>query len=433
MKLSDRVKDKLKKINISSLAFFAISMISITLARFACTKTVSSNMNINLKSWNVRITKNNTNVNNTFSININDLYPGAQTFDETYTIHNDGDIAAKISYNIKSFRIFNTEYTTTNSISFAQLERDYPFVLSFTHGSRYLAPGSTSTFNVNCQWPLDSGNNELDTQYGQMAYDFYQQEQQLHNQNFSYQMRSRLELKIEIVISQYIDETNSFATDSWDTIELAVEKGDTSKYNVGDTKTISMDVDNDGTTENYTLRIANKSTDSNCSNENYSQTACGFVVEFVDLVALKQLHQEEDINDGGYPATIVYNYLNKEFESRLPIDLQNVLAKVKVVSGHDYYESNNYTTYNRVYIFSLVELRNEVSHSEANTSRKLDYYNNGGNATKMYQNNYLRYWTRTPVYNAAYQGSWFTISQYGGHQTNVSDVNCGVAPAFRIM
>ena len=39
-------------------------------------------------------------------------------------------------------------------------------------------------------------------------------------------MRSGLELKIEIVISQYIDETNSFATDSWDTIELAVEKGD---------------------------------------------------------------------------------------------------------------------------------------------------------------------------------------------------------------
>ena len=433
MKLSDRVKDKLKKINISSLAFFAISMISITLAWFAYTNTVSSNMNINLKSWNVRITKNNTNVNNTFSININDLYPGAQTFDETYTIHNDGDIAAKISYNIKSFRIFNTEYTTANSISFAQLERDYPFVLSFTHGSRYLAPGDTSTFNVNCQWPLDSGNDELDTQYGQMAYEFYQNEQQLHNQDSSYQMRSGLELKIEIVISQYIDETNSFATDSWDTIELAVEKGDTSKYNVGDTKTISMDVDGNGTNENYTVRIANKSTNSNCSDENYSQTACGFVVEFVDLVASKQLHQEAAINNGGYPATIVYNYLNKEFESKLPIDLQNILAKVRVVSGHNYSESNNYTTYNRVYIFSLIELSYDIAHSEANTSRKLDYYNNGGNAKKMYQNNDLCYWTRTPVYDMTYKYSWFVISSYGGRYIGWSNENCGVAPAFRIM
>ena len=451
MKLSDRVKDKLKKINISSLAFFAISMISITLAWFAYTNTVSSNMNINLKSWNVRITKNNTNVSNTFSININDLYPGAQTFDETYTIHNDGDIAAKISYNIKSFRIFNTEYTTTNSISFAQLERDYPFVLSFTHGSRYLAPGSTSTFNVNCQWPLDSGNNELDTRYGQMAYVFYQQEQRFHNQNSSYQMRSGLELKIEIVISQYIDETNSFATDSWDTIELAVEKGDTSKYNVGDTKTISMDVDGDGTNENYTVRIANKSTNSNCSNENYSQTACGFVVEFQDIITQKAM-RETYINVGGYPATNVYTYLNKTLVGRLPTDIQNVLAKTRVISGYgnNGIDTSNFTTTDNLYLLSSEEVYGidggghnfyDTAHG---TSQQLDYYSNNGvtystnslrganldKAIKQY-NSSISWWWLRPA-DSSGDGVFHAVDSGGYFCRNLAYICDGVAPAFRI-
>ncbi len=47
----------------------------------------------------------------------------------------------------------------------------------------------------------------------------------------------------------------SFANDSWSTIVAAVQSGNTSNYNVGDTKTINM-----GTFGTHTLRIANKST-----------------------------------------------------------------------------------------------------------------------------------------------------------------------------
>ena len=74
MKLSERIKNKLVKVNLTSVLFFAVSMISITLAWFAYTNTVSSNMNIDLKAWNVKITNNNTEVNNTLTINITDLY-----------------------------------------------------------------------------------------------------------------------------------------------------------------------------------------------------------------------------------------------------------------------------------------------------------------------------------------------------------------------
>ena len=127
MKLSDRIKSKFTKVNLTSIAFFAVSIMSITLAWFAYTNTVTSNMNVNLKTWDIKITKNNTEVSNVFDITINNLSPGMTDFQEDYVIHNNGDIPAKITYNIKYFRLFNTEVTTTNGISFAQLARDYPF------------------------------------------------------------------------------------------------------------------------------------------------------------------------------------------------------------------------------------------------------------------------------------------------------------------
>ena len=57
---------------------------------------------------------------------------------------------------------------------------------------------------------------------------------------------------------------NSFATDSWKTIIKAVRNNNISKYNVGDTKTVDL-----GTYGTHTLRIANKSTPSECSTSGF--------------------------------------------------------------------------------------------------------------------------------------------------------------------
>ena len=98
MKLSDRIKSKFTKVNLTSIAFFAVSIMSTTLAWFAYTNTVTSNMNVNLKTWDIKITKNNTEVSNVFDITINNLSPGMTDFQEDYVIHNNGDIPAKITY-----------------------------------------------------------------------------------------------------------------------------------------------------------------------------------------------------------------------------------------------------------------------------------------------------------------------------------------------
>ena len=89
-------------------------------------------------------------------------------------------------------------------------------------------------------------------------------------------------------ISKVAGDPESFATDSWSTIQTAVRNNNTSAYNVGDTKTVIINGNN------YTVRLVNKTINENCSSESYSETACGFVVEFADVVERRKMNSTEE-------------------------------------------------------------------------------------------------------------------------------------------
>ena len=72
-----------------------------------------------------------------------------------------------------------------------------------------------------------------------------------------------------------------FEKDSWSTIAANVKAGNTDKYNVGDTKSVDL-----GSLGTYIVRLANKST---CTTET-SETACGFVVEFADIITKQKMN-----------------------------------------------------------------------------------------------------------------------------------------------
>ncbi|UKI58807.1 MAG: DUF285 domain-containing protein [Clostridium sp.] len=75
------------------------------------------------------------------------------------------------------------------------------------------------------------------------------------------------------------DKPSTFPTDSWETIAASVKAGNSRGYKVGETKTIDM-----GTYGTHTLRVANTTTPSECSTSGFSQSACGFVLEFADTI-----------------------------------------------------------------------------------------------------------------------------------------------------
>ena len=116
----------------------------------------------------------------------------------------------------------------------------------------------------------------------------------------------------------------SFANDSWATIANNVRNGLGYKYKVGDTKKVSIG----GT--NYTVRVANNTTPAECSGTDFSQTACGFVVEFVDIVEKRQMNST-NTTVGGWPATAMRTYANGDFFNKLPSDLKSVIKSKKVI------------------------------------------------------------------------------------------------------
>ena len=117
---------------------------------------------------------------------------------------------------------------------------------------------------------------------------------------------------------------NVFASDSWSTIAANVKNGNTSKYDVGDTKTVDL-----GSLGIHTVRIANMSA---CTAET-SETACGFVVEFADVIGKHNMNSTMT-NVGGWPTKQYKSYLNSAILNTLPSELKNVIVDTKVISGH---------------------------------------------------------------------------------------------------
>ena len=125
----------------------------------------------------------------------------------------------------------------------------------------------------------------------------------------------------------------SFSSDSWETIAANTTS---SVYQPGDIREIKLDLDENGTDETYHLRIANTSTPDECGTDLFSQTSCGFIVEFVEVIGAQTMNNEYS-NAGGWPASDLYNYLNvgeNSLFNKLPSDLKNVISNTMTVSGY---------------------------------------------------------------------------------------------------
>ena len=161
-----------------------------------------------------------------------------------------------------------------------------------------------------------------------------------------------------------------FATDSWSTIIANVKAGYGSEYKVGSTKEFNL-----GTTYGtHTLRVANTSTPSECSETGFSQTACGFVLEFADIITTHNMNST-NTNVGGWPATSIRTFVNNDIYNVIPDEIRNAIIDTTVVSGHGSEDTENFTSTDKLYLLSLDEVNaSGPFNSEAGITRTLDYY-----------------------------------------------------------
>ena len=230
-------------------------------------------------------------------------------------------------------------------------------------------------------------------------------------------------------------ELTQFQKDSWSKIAANVKSGNTSKYNVGDTKEVNL-----GDLGTHTIRIANMSA---CTNGETSETACGFVVEFADIIT-KQKFNSTTTNVGGWKDSELRTYINETIYNALPSDLQNVITSTKVLSGNGKNAGEtNFETQDKLYLLSAREVWQEDAELQRYDNinmetKQLDYYvnlntslSNITGAVKQYENRNWLWWLRSAGnYNSLY---FVIVSNSGKIATADAKQNIiGVSPAFRI-
>ena len=231
---------------------------------------------------------------------------------------------------------------------------------------------------------------------------------------------------------------NQFQKDSWSTIAANVKAGSTNQYNVGDTKKVDL-----GELGKHTVRIANM---SECANGETSETACGFVVEFADIIT-KHAMNSTGTNVGGWKDSELRTYVNGTIYNALPSELQNVITTTKVISSHGSTSGEtNFETHDKLYLLSGHEVEvyedgtsNQIITADTsyNNTKQLDYYKNQGvttssyaGAIKRHNGSDSRWWLRSAISGNTY--GFLYVSIDGGWSADIDFHSNGVSPAFRI-
>ena len=167
-----------KRVRLSTLILLVITLSSTTFAWFIYATKVSTGITAHIDAWDIMFTQANTPVEEYISFNIPSIRPGMPNYTDSVTAYNRGERDAEISYEIVSVKILGTLYTTDDVLTSAQminnLAHNYPFKITFDLTNEDIdATTGSSTFTIYAEWPFESGNDALDTYWGNKSYQYH--------------------------------------------------------------------------------------------------------------------------------------------------------------------------------------------------------------------------------------------------------------------
>ena len=226
---------------------------------------------------------------------------------------------------------------------------------------------------------------------------------------------------------------STFGTDDWATIVNSVKAGNTNHYKVGDTKIVNLE-----TYGTHTIRVSNTTTPSECSNTNFSQSACGFVLEFADIITTHVINTTSS-NKNGWPASSMRTFVNNDIYNALPADLRNGIINTTTISSHGSSDSANFLSTDKLYLLATAELyeNGEDIDTAKNLTRQLDYYKSIGVTINSYSGAIKKsgttatdWWLRS-FYKTNNQHV-YSVQRTGRVAHSMANLSIGVSPAFRI-
>ena len=191
------------------------------------------------------------------------------------------------------------------------------------------------------------------------------------------------------------------------------------------------------------------STPAECSTAGFSQTACGFVLEFADIITTHNMNSSSTDyphgdNIGGWPASEMYTYVQNDIYNALPSELKSGIIDTYVVSGHGSEDSANFISTDKLYLLSTKEVygkdgTSKVIYDDTTDAytRQLDYYkaqgvttSNYSGAIKQYNGSNSHWRLRATRSSSSY--IFYVVGPNGDWSHYYASNFNGVAPAFRI-
>lgn len=176
----DKICKALKKIKLKNLIILLLLLVFNTYAWFIYASKVSMGITASVSSWNVEFVSDAGETVTNIDVDVERIYPGMETFEKKVEVHNKGETAATLSYEIKSLKIMDDLYETTGDSGLTsddienKIEQEYPFKILIEKDDAGLAvENGIGSFTIKVEWPYESGDDELDTTWGNKAYEYY--------------------------------------------------------------------------------------------------------------------------------------------------------------------------------------------------------------------------------------------------------------------
>lgn len=168
----------IKKIKIKNIIILILLLIFNTYAWFVYATRVSSEITVHISSWNVQFSVGEDETVTNVVIAVDRIHPGMETTEKNITVKNKGEIKAELDYNIMSLKVLDEYYKVGENITGEELmnkiNTEYPFKINVIKDDTALKEGTgEGSFCVTVEWPFESGNDELDTEWGNKAYEYY--------------------------------------------------------------------------------------------------------------------------------------------------------------------------------------------------------------------------------------------------------------------
>lgn len=199
-----KIFKKIRPIHILIIIFLLIFN---TYAWFIYATEVSTGLSVHVRSWKILFKNDDKPIVDYINIDIDNIYPGMEDYINELEAYNLSESNAVVSYEILTARILDKEYRSVEgyihdklevpedamtSAEISQLLRtEFPFKLEIDIENEELDAEIGSTkYTIRLYWPYESGDDDLDTYWGNKAYEYNSTNPNSSSLNFRIRVRA---------------------------------------------------------------------------------------------------------------------------------------------------------------------------------------------------------------------------------------------------